>query len=322
MENTNKKSIVSFLVRSKVVAGITAVLLIVVLAYLNDMTKDPTFLCFKSKDQCIIDYVIKLRVQRDDTYNATIAQANSGKAEMNKIIEANKSQLSSGFVNEELKAGRRENVPSSLLQQLTNAIAPKAEAKDNGMADISLSSEPAYSPVLPANSISEFLKSKGSPYAYINFPALAERNGLTMDQMTLLLAISGKESSFGTSYRKKDGPGYRFDNENGLKLHNPVGIKWCLHVDGCPANNTIPDENGFYLQHYDSWEQFWDTYTRQMKLVYFDGQCDSSNCMKNKYVGGNKAWKDDWQYAVDSFTREMHTFGQKYYQDKIAQHNI
>lgn len=321
MENTNKKSLISFMSGFKVFVGaVISLVLLVSAAWINDAFKDPTFLCLKGNDKCLMDAVLRERDDRASGEKAILAQAKAFVEAKNVKIESYKSRFSLPFVQDELKAGRRENVPSSLLQQLVNLVAPQAQAKDNGMADISWS-EPAYAPVHIENGLNAYLESKNSPFAHVNLMEVGERNGLTADQMYLLVGISGKESNFGTVYRRKSGSGLIRDDALGLTYHNPVGIKWCLRLPDCPPSGTMPDENGFWLQKYDSWEQFWDLYTRQMKSAYFEGQCDTTSCMKQKYVGGSKENKNEWEREINNFLYDMKDFGQKYYAKQIEQHN-
>ncbi len=321
MENTNKKSLISFMSVLKVSAGVVIALVFFLGAtWFNEVAHDPTFLCFKGNDKCLMDAVVNERAARDSGEKEILAQAKSFVEFKNKHIESIKSRFSLPFIQDELKAGRRENVPSSLLQQLVNLVAPQAQAKDNGMADISWS-EPSYAPVHIENGLNAYLESKNSPFAHINLMEVGERNGLTADQMYLLVSISGQESTFGTVYRRSSKGGLVRDDELGLTYHNPVGLQHCVRVEGCPSPNTIPDENGFWLQRYDTWEQFWDLYTKQMKKVYFEGQCDTVSCMKQKYVGGTKEHKAEWEKAINGFLYDMKDFGQKYYAKQIEQHN-
>lgn len=259
--------------------------------------------CSLSHDECLIKEMESQRGERDawvqgkeealDMYvQAARKEIDEYKFNKNTTIEGYKLQLNADTVGKELQAGRKENVPAKILQ----FVVPQAEA-DSRPEDVSLGVSNDTTPqVTPAGyKLREFLKTKNAPFADVNFPALATETRVTQDEMFILLAITGKESNWGTTYTSTRGGVRRSEPVLGLEYHNATGLKNPKEIlPGCPANSSIPDSNGMWLQRYESWEQYFSCYFRQIRRGYFERGLDTPAEMSTIYLTGDKGkWASD-----------------------------
>lgn len=154
--------------------------------------------------------------------------------------------------------------------------------------------------------LKQFLRDKGSPFSEVDFDATF--SVLTYEEAKLLIAITGKESKYGTVYKSTT---HGIDYERGVKYHNPAGVKQCVakhqtEAYTCPDKTPIPDSEGFWLQKYDNFDQFFGTYAYQMKGGYFDKDCTTASCISKYYVGTKTTYpKQGWVDDVMHFYNEL-----------------
>lgn len=257
--------------------------------------------CFDSNDVCLQRKINSLRDVK--------AQLQLNIDKLNNQINDLKVQFSSGYVIEEAKQGRSQNVPKDLLQSAFHLIpttyaATRPETnirKYDQVWDSQISLSETHSNELDQK-LANYLKKHQSPITLPVF-TIAKSQGLTVDQTILLVAIMGHESKFGTIYAQSvRGKGVRIASPDlGKSYFNYSGIKW---LPGC-ANQKLPDDNGFYLTRCPDQITFLRSYFSQIKKAYFDKKCDTAMCMRNWYVGGSAPKKIAWARAVNSFVKEI-----------------
>lgn len=325
--------------KTKLFVILAAILLLVGFVLLNEYSHNPMAWCFSDHDTCAVKAMNSLRDKKIKAHadNKATFDANERNidATYDPQIEALKPTISVGAALKEAKEGDKRNIVGDLLT-LKDSIVPKAMADTgtaviNGVETTIKSGDEATRIIFDDQLVNlqrkyrltEFLKSKGSPFADVDVLGYGREAGLTEQQTALLLGISLRESHWGKDYTSTRN-GYKESvPEMESIYHNPVGIKWCIErpismpsaaFDGsmvevmteCPEKNRIPDENGMWIQKYDSYEQFWRTYTIQMKKGYFDRGGTTPKIISKCYVKGDCVdVKDDWAATVTQGMNEV-----------------
>jgi hypothetical protein len=288
--------------------------------------------CFKDRDTCTlqeIEYWRNLKEETNkrltDNYNEQMA--NSNDYFDNKKINPLKLTLSAAAVMKEAKEGDKRNVPKDFFT-LKSSLVPIARADENRgdgwINDVEIKDQDSISTAQGSKKPLRYqalLKSVGSPYASVDIESYCLDAKLTQYQCDILVGIAHSESASGTNFVSTKLP-----REDAIRLgkevyHNPVGLKKCIEIKfmdkspfsdepyeastACPEPTKIPDENGMWIQKYDSWEVFWITYTHQMKDRYFDRGADSPASISRSYVGKNGSVKTAWVNRVESFISKL-----------------
>ena len=120
-----------------IVLGVIAVLFGAVA--LNEYSKNPLAWCFKDRNVCILEAMQQYRDARDANEEALKKQISDNKNYYDPLINQLKPMLDGATIESELKAGRKENVPSGIIS-LRDALFPKAyAASGETMNEVSLS---------------------------------------------------------------------------------------------------------------------------------------------------------------------------------------
>lgn len=315
----------NLLIKIALSVGVTAAIYVVAL-----LTTGENFWCFEDKDTCAINQIVYYRNLRDqqlkdeqDRHATTVATINDYYNEQK--INPLKLTLSAGAVIKEAKEGDKRNVPQEFFT-LKSSLVPIAHA-DNGdgwINDVEIKDQDSITTAQGSKKPLRYqalLASVGSPYADVDIESYCLNAELTQYQCDLLVGIGHSESASGTNFASTKLP-----REEAIKLgkevyHNPAGLKRCIEVSGtqispvtgdrvpssteCPDPTKIPDENGMWIQKYDSWEQFWITYTYQMKDRYFVRGAENPADISRSYVGNNRAVKEQWVNRVESFINKI-----------------
>lgn len=290
--------------------------------------------CFKDKDTCTIDEIDYWRAEKEMTIQqikqrADEQLANANDYYDNKKINPLKLTLSAAAVIKEAREGDKRNVPQDFFT-LKNSLVPIAHADENRgdgwINDVEIKDQDSISTAQGSKKPLRYqalLTSVGSPYANVDIESYCLDAKLTQYQCDILVGIAHSESASGTNFVSTKLP-----REDAIRLgkevyHNPVGLKKCIEIKfmdkspfsdepyeastACPEPTKIPDENGMWIQKYDSWEVFWITYTHQMKDRYFDRGADSPASISWSYVGkpGNGQNKSAWIHRVESFMSKL-----------------
>lgn len=319
--------------KTKLLIVLAVVLLLTGAVYLNEYNHNPMAWCFSDHDTCAVKAMNTLRDKKIQAHADNKATFEANEKAINENydpkIEALKPTISVGAALKEAKEGDKRNIVGDLLT-LKQGVIPQAMASDNVETAIK-SGDEATAAIFSDDMVNlqrkqrltAFLQSKGSPFADVDVLQYGREAGLTEQQTALLLGISLRESDWGKDYTSTRN-GYRESvPEMGAIYHNPVGIKRCVEreitmpsgaLDGstmqvmteCPDKNRIPDSNGMWIQKYDSYEQFWRTYTIQMKKGYFDRGGTTPETISKCYVQGDcKVVKDDWAATVTQGMNEV-----------------
>ncbi len=308
----------NLLIKIAMAVGVTAAIYVIAL-----LTTGDNFWCFEDKDTCAINQIVYYRNLRDqqlkdeqDRHATTVATINDYYNEQK--INPLKLTLSAGAVIKEAKEGDKRNIPQEFFT-LKSSLVPIAHA-DNGdgwIKDVEIKDQDSITTAQGSKKPLRYqalLTSVGSPYANVDIESHCLNAKLTQYQCDILVGIAQSESASGTNFVST-----KLGREEAIKLgkevyHNPVGLKRCIEVSvndltpvttGCPEATKIPDENGMWIQRYDSWNQFWLTYTYQMKDRYFDRGADSPASISRSYVGKNGSIKPSWVYRVESFINKI-----------------
>lgn len=290
--------------------------------------------CFKDKDTCTIDEIDYWRAEKEMTIQQIKQRADEQLASANdyydnKKINPLKLTLSAAAVIKEAREGDKRNVPQDFFT-LKNSLVPIAHADENRgdgwINDVEIKDQDSISTAQGSKKPLRYqalLTSVGSPYANVDIESYCLNAQLTQYQCDILVGIGHSESASGTNFISTKLP-----REEAIRLgkevyHNPVGLKRCIEIKfmdkspfsnepyeastACPEPTKIPDENGMWIQKYDSWEVFWITYTHQMKDRYFDRGADSPASISWSYVGkpGNGQNKSAWIHRVESFMSKL-----------------
>lgn len=262
--------------------------------------------CFDSSDVCLQRKVDSLRNVK--------AQLQLNIDKINNQINDLKVKFSSGYVIEEAKQGRSQNVPKDLLQSAFHLI-PQTYASTNSPGAIT---RQGYAPGTPlegeislgvtktvvAQKLAKFLAQKQAPFKTTDLLQIAGQEGLTQDEAILALAITGQESKFGTIYARFNGRGVVYaGKEWGESYHNAAGFK---SIPDCINQARYPDKDGFYLSKCPDWETFFHGYFRKLKTGYFDRGAKTPQVISKCYVGGDcRRVKVGWSRAVSGFVAEI-----------------
>lgn len=288
--------------------------------------------CFKDKDTCTIDEIDYWRAEKEMTIQQIKQRADEQLASANdyydnKKINPLKLTLSAAAVIKEAREGDKRNVPQDFFT-LKNSLVPIAHADENRgdgwINDVEIKDQDSISTAKGSKKPLRYqalLTSVGSPYANVDIESYCFDAKLTQYQCDILVGIAHSESASGTNFVSTKLP-----REDAIRLgkevyHNPVGLKRCIEIKfmdkspfsnepyeastACPEPTKIPDENGMWIQKYDSWEVFWITYTHQMKDRYFDRGADSPASISRSYVGKNGSVKTAWVNRVESFISKL-----------------
>lgn len=254
--------------KSKIIVILGVVTVLVGAVLLNEYSKNPLAWCFKDRNLCIIDAMERYRDARDANEAALKQQMVDNQNYYNPLINQLKPMLDGATIENELKAGRKENVPAGIIS-LRNALIPQAMAASGDVitSDISLS-EPEkkfsggirFGNAIPVGRYGEVLAEIGSPYASVPVEQYCNKAGIPERGCDLLLGIAHAESKSGTDFKCN----YK-TWEAAVKLgqtvyFNPVGIFNGSYYNG----RKVPDINGCYLQQFKSWDDFWEFYTNKM----------------------------------------------------------
>lgn len=285
--------------------------------------------CSVGDDACIDRVTTALRKERDDKIaqvdlnikNWTDIRLDTEKRS-NDAINALKGKRTAASSASLLKKGQKEDVLPELLTFQSKFI-PQALA-DNSQSQESVTYPSASSSVktIASSEMSDTFKKimvtlqrKNAPFKDVDLWSIAKKTGVTDDQALTLVAIVGHESQFGNSFARSEGNRViAASKEEGISYHNYAGVKRCITVPvdsnaspetidyttPCPEASKIPDGRGFWLQKYESDEQFFATYFAQMKKGYFDKGCSEPACVMQWYVGGSVSKKWGWADAVYS----------------------
>lgn len=282
-----------FFKKSIIVLCVAASLLVAV--GINEYMKGDYSWCFEDRDICTIKSMDKLRAERDSKKAELQKQIIDTETFYNNKINPMKSSLTGATITNEIKSGRKENVPEGIL---SFRIIPQAlAASGDTMND---------SNVRMANHISigrygEALANVLSPYANVPIEKYCNTAEVKQDQCDILVGIAHAESTSGTNFK------CNFKTrEEAIKLgqeyyFNPVGIK-DFTSDGLKKN---PDDNGCYLRKFASWNAFWEFYPAHMKQAYFDKGAITPEVISKWYVGGNGLVKYGWVNRVKFFTNKL-----------------
>lgn len=286
--------------------------------------------CFKDRDTCAIDEMKYWRDIKDkqlsdeeDRHAKQVATINAYYNDQK--INPLKLTLSAGAVIKEAKEGDKRNIPQEFFT-LKSSLVPIAHA-DNGdgwIKDVEIKDQDSITTAQSNQKTLRYqalLASVDSPYEDVDIESHCQQAKLTQYQCDILVGIAQSESASGTNFVST-----KLGREEAIRLgkevyHNPVGLKRCIEVAGtqispftgdrvpnsteCPEQTKIPDENGMWIQKYDSWDQFWITFTYQMKDRYFDRGADSPASISRSYVGKNGSVKTAWVYRVESFINKI-----------------
>ena len=244
-----------------IVLGVIAVLFGAVA--LNEYSKNPLAWCFKDRNVCILEAMQQYRDARDANEEALKKQISDNKNYYDPLINQLKPMLDGATIESELKAGRKENVPSGIIS-LRDALFPKAyAASGETMNEVSLSvnSGIRFGNVIPVGRYGKVLAEIGSPYASVPVEQYCNKAGIPEKGCDLLLGIAQAESNSGTNFRCN-----WKSWEEAVKLGQTVYFNPVGRFDGqyYPNGKKIPDENGCYLQKFGSWDKFWEFYTDRM----------------------------------------------------------
>jgi hypothetical protein len=255
--------------------------------------------CGVGDDQCIQRVIDLKRSQRDQQIKSYQDMLSSTETRYNNDINALKKKFSGEYLIKQAQAGQKQNVPAELLS-LKSMLVQTALADTNDVSNQNGTTADFSMQYSKEGKLSDFLRSKGSPFAGVDILKYGREAGLTEEQTALLIGISARESNWGTAYTSTR-KGYRESvPEMASVYNNPVGLKWCtLGTGECPEPNRKPDENGMWIQRYDSYDQFWQTYTKQMKRGYFDRGGDTPEIISKCYVQGDCVRvKPEWSATV------------------------
>lgn len=316
----------TFLIKIASAIGATALIYLVSL-----LTTGDSLWCFKDKDTCAIDQMVHYREQRDikikeeeERHKTSLASINSYYNDQK--INPLKLSLSAGAILKEAKEGDKRNVPQEFLT-LKGSLIPIAQA-DNGDGWTQDDEIKDQSSITKDQSTEKTLRyqalltSFGSPYANVDIGAYCKEANVPQEQCDVLVGIGHSESKSGTDFTSSTLPKAEAIRLGQEVYHNPVGIKLCREVPvvylspfsgdliksstECPEFSKKPDENGMWIQRYDSWEQFWITYIYQMKRGYLDKGATTPESISKCYVRGDCVTvKTGWVNNVKFFTAKL-----------------
>ncbi len=301
--------------KTKILIVLAVILIFTGAIYLNEYSNhNPLAWCFKDENVCRKEAMDKLRAEREGKKDALKKAIVDTDNHYNPIINEIKLGLDGATIQEELKAGRKENVPEGILS-LRNALIPLANASSGEtMLDVPVKTSVNHVGVrfapdyISVGRYGEVLADLGSPYASVPIEKYCNENGLKSRQCDLLVGIAQRESQNGTDFKCN----YK-TKEEANKLgqeyyHNPVGIK-DFSKDGTKKN---PDANGCYLRKFDSWDSFWAWYVPHMAnpSVYNWKNVTDVTYLSGCYVKG----KNKQGYCLPpsmSWTNTVHGFAEK-----------
>jgi hypothetical protein len=281
----------------KMIVVAVLVLIAVILLGLNEYGKGPMAWCFEGKDVCTLKAMDKLRAERDSRKADLQKQIIDTETYYNNKINPLKSALTGETISNELKAGRKQNVPESILGfRLVPQVMADELTEEVVLGSVSWS---------PDNTrYTRLLTELGSPYANVPIELYCREAGITIKQCDILVAIPQSEGQSGKDFKSDFLP-----REEAVKLgqtfyHNPVGMK-DLRLKG-ERERTHPDENGMYLRRFDSWDAFWRFYPAHMKTAYFDRGGTTPEIISKCYVRGDcKVVKQEWANTIHQFINKI-----------------
>lgn len=329
----------------QLVLGALLLVLIGAAVYMGVMGSFSQKQCNLSHDACLLQAADDERKVRDafiDSKNQElieISQRINGEVteQENKsraIINGYKDQLSPPTIESEYKANRLQNVPDRLLKLMVpqaqanevedkvqpHIVWPSMQETVSSPDTATKALQESYDRPIPLPEVSDvpgasdrriyneyklslFLEEVGSPFANADIYPLARQHGLTEEQLIFLMGITFQESNFGKYFvNTYNQPA----QEIGLTYHNPAGNKnYSKTLEGCPLNRSYPDENKMDFKKYESWNQFFDCYFRQMKAAYFDKGADTPDEVSKFYLTGDAT---NWVNGVTDGMKQIKTF--------------
>ena len=282
-------------------------------------TQDPS--CLPGDDKCVEDAIKQARASRDSQYaiiDENIAKWTSSRKDVenssNERINTYKTLYSTGYTLTKIKEGKFEDVAPDLLSfKQTRDGSTGGNTERSSLKELLIPSAFADSSTGTTDQTTElyqkikvYLNKKNAPFKDIDLEMLARGVGISDYQVLVLLGIIGHESDFGNAFARTEGNRVIAASiEQGREYHNYSGLKACRKVDDCPEPTPIPDADGFWLQKYDSDQQFLRTYFTQMKRGYFDKACETPACVRFWYVGGSATKKVQWANQVGTIMQQI-----------------
>ncbi len=278
--------------KAKILVIISVIALFFVLIALNEYSKDPLAWCFESKSKCALAAMEKLRKERDSRDAQLKQQIAENQAHFNPKISAIKLTLDGATIQEELQAGRKENVPEGILS-LRGMLIPQANAASGDVltSDTTLSEpEPKksggvrFGNAIPVGRYGEVLAELGSPYAAVPIEKYCNKEQIPAAGCDVLVGIAHAESKSGTDFRCNYKTWEQAVNLGQTVYFNPVGRFTGQYVNG----KKLPDENGCYLEKFASWDSFWEFYTNRMANNIYEFKTRTEpQTMYLRYVKGD-----------------------------------
>lgn len=310
--------------KSKIIVIGGLVLLFGVAIFLNEWAHNRLQMCFNDDVSCVLDRVKMYKEEqatatriREEQIQKITEDTNKHNAELEAKVQEELERLPAGVVTRMIESNDLSHVPKGLIERLvpqasahTETVVQNVAVAQTDRTNKNVVAQPnALAPTQPSETFQKiklYLTKKNAPYKDIDFASIARKTGVTAEQAVTLIAITGQESSYGHSFSRTEGKKrFSASAEEGRSYHNYAGVKWCVATEGCPAATAIPDGRGFWLQKYDSDEQFFTTFFAQMKKGYFDKSCSTASCIKTWYVGDVLAKKIVWANAVNRFVDDI-----------------
>lgn len=277
----------------KMIIVAVLILIAIVLLSLNEYGKSSNAWCFEGKDVCTLKAMDKLRAERDSRKADLQKQIIDTETYYNNKINPLKSALTGETISNELKAGRKQNVPESILSfRIVPQVMADEPTKEVVLGPVSWS---------PGNTrYKGVLQQANSPYSEVPIETYCRVAGITIDQCDILVGICQAESGNGIQYRRLDRETNTIvsANSTGKQVYNCAGLKG--------GGISYPTEDGWYIRQFKSWDDFWSQFPFIMKQGYFDRGGNTPEIISKCYVRGDcSTIKWEWVGRVKDLINKL-----------------